>query len=81
MKKGAKYHLDFIVDKLTNSIQNTVSGDSFQTEVSYLTTQDLKQVTKKIGCNFNWKQELADNNKEVYKQTIQLSYKELLVLQ
>ncbi len=70
MKKGTKYHLDFIVDKLTNSIQNTVSGDSFQTEVSYLTTQDLKQVTKKNGWSFNWKQELADNNKEVYKLTI-----------
>lgn len=70
MKKRTKYHLDFIVDKLTNSIQNTVSGDSFQTEVSYLTTQDLKQVTKKNGWSFNWKQEFSDNNKEVYKLTI-----------
>jgi hypothetical protein len=28
---------DFIVDKLTNSIENVQSGDSFQTAVSLLT--------------------------------------------
>ncbi|MEP7198002.1 MAG: hypothetical protein ABI851_15900 [Saprospiraceae bacterium] len=49
MKKDKKIHLDFIIDKLTNSIQNTISGDSFVTEVSRLTNLDLKQLTKKIG--------------------------------
>ena len=49
MKRYKKTHLDFIIDKLTNSIQNTVSGDSFQTEVSMFTTKDLKQSTKKNG--------------------------------
>ena len=62
--------LDFIVDKLTNSIQNTISGDSFATEVLRLTKADLKQVTKKNGWNFNWKIELEDNTKEVFKLTI-----------
>ena len=38
---------DFIIDKLTDSILNTISGDSFQTEVSRLTTTDLKNITKK----------------------------------
>lgn len=33
MKTGKEIHLDFIVDRLTNSIQNTISGDSFPTEV------------------------------------------------
>jgi hypothetical protein len=28
---------DFIIDRLTNSILNTISGDSFPTEVSILT--------------------------------------------
>ena len=70
MKKASKTHLDFIIDKLTNSIQNTVSGDSFQTEVSNFTTKDLKQSTKKNGWNFNWKQELTNNSREVYKLTI-----------
>ena len=54
MKINKPIHLDFIVDKLTNSIQNTISGDSFATEVLRLTKADLKQVTKKNGWNFNW---------------------------
>ena len=63
-------HLDFIVDRLTNSIQNTISGDSFATEVLRLTKPDLKQVTKKNGWNFNWKAELDNNTKEVFKLTL-----------
>ena len=70
MKKRTKTALDFEVDKLTNSIQNTISGDSFPTEVSRLTKVDLKQVTKKNGWAFNWKTELDDNTREVYKLTI-----------
>ena len=70
MKINEPIHLDFIVDKLTNSIQNTISGDSFATEVLRLTKTDLKLVTKKDGWNFDWKVELADNTKEVFKLTI-----------
>ena len=70
MKKVKRIHLDFVIDKLTNSIQNKISGDSFETEVSRLTLADSKQVTKKNGWNFNWKQELANNSREVYKLTI-----------
>ena len=70
MKKNANIKLDFIIDKLTNSIQNTVSGDSFQTEISRLTKADLKQTIKKNGWKFNWKQEFDNNAKEVYKLTI-----------
>ena len=70
MKINEPIHLDFIVDKLTNSIQNTISGDSFATEVLRLTKTNLKLVTKKDGWNFDWKVELADNTKEVFKLTI-----------
>ncbi|MFT3947290.1 MAG: hypothetical protein QM763_09980 [Agriterribacter sp.] len=70
MKKLKKPELDFEVDFLTNSIRNTVSGDSFRTEVLRLTTADLKQVTRKNGWNFNWRTELNNNSKEVYKLTI-----------
>lgn len=62
--------LDFIVDKLTNSIRNTISGDSFETEVARLTIRDTKQTTKKNGWNFNWKSELDNDINEVYKLTI-----------
>jgi len=70
VKKQKKIALDFIVDRLTNSIQNTISGDSFPTDVSRLVKTDLKQVTKKNGWAFNWKAEFDDNTKEVYKLTI-----------
>ena len=70
MKKRRQIALDFEIDRLTNSIQNTISGDSFPTEVSLLTKADLKQVTRKNGWSFNWKIELDDNAKEVYKLTI-----------
>lgn len=70
MKKQGKIALDFIIDRLTNSIQNTISGDSFQTEISLFTKIDTKLITKKNGWQFNWKSELTDNSKEVYKLTI-----------
>jgi hypothetical protein len=47
--------LDFEIDKLTNSIENVVTGDCFPTVVLPFTRADLKQVTKKNGWNFNWK--------------------------
>jgi hypothetical protein len=53
MAKTEKYQLDFEIDKLTNSIINTISGDSFQTEVSLLAKSDLKTVTKTKGWKFN----------------------------
>jgi hypothetical protein len=70
VQKRKETELDFEVDFLTNSIRNTVSGDSFQTEVLRLTKADLKQLAKRNGWNFNWKGELDDNTKEVYKLTI-----------
>lgn len=70
MKHRVKIALDFEVDRLTNSIQNTISRDSFPTDVSRLIKTDLRQITKKNGWVFNWKTELNDNTKEVYKLTI-----------
>ncbi len=62
--------LDFIIDKLTNSVRNTISGDSFATEILRLTKPNLKNITLKAGWKFNWKAELADNNRDVFKLTI-----------
>jgi hypothetical protein len=70
VRKTKNTELDFIVDKLTNSIQNTISGDSFETEVSLITKKDLKQCTKKNGWQFLWTSEYNDIKKEVYKLTI-----------
>ena len=70
MSNKENIELSFIIDKLTDSILNTISGDSFQTEVSRLTSFDLKSITKKNGWNFDWKSEFNDIKKEVYKLTI-----------
>lgn len=70
MKKSKIIALNFEIDVLTNSIQNTISGDSFETEISSLTLKELKQITMKNGWSFNWRIELIDNAKEVYKLTI-----------
>jgi hypothetical protein len=70
MKKTEEIELDFVVDRLTNSVQNIVTGDSFQTEISRLMLKDLKTVGKKNGWQFNWKKELENNSREVYKLII-----------
>jgi len=70
MTKRKDIGLDFIVDKLTNSIENIVTGDSFPTEVSIFTQADLKVATKKNGWVFNWLTEFKQPEREVYKLTI-----------
>ena len=70
MEDSKKIEQGFIIDRLTNSILNTVSGDSFQTEVIRLSKSDLKHITKNKGWNFNWKHEFDEIKKEVYKLTI-----------
>lgn len=70
MRKSKNTGLDFVIDKLTNSIENRITGDSFPTNVTHLTKADLKTVTKKNGWVFDWKLELNQPEREVYKLTI-----------
>ena len=70
MKKNRKIGLDFEVDKLTNSIENVITGDSFPTDITIITAADLKNVTKKNGWQFDWKIEFKQPAKDVYKLTI-----------
>jgi hypothetical protein len=70
VKKDKEIGLDFIVDKLTNSIENVVTGDSFSTDISILTSSDLKTVSKTNGWLFNWKDEFKQPERDVYKLTI-----------
>jgi len=57
MDQKAELGLDFIIDKLTNSSENVITGDSFQTEISILQKSDLKSITKKNGWLFSWSEE------------------------
>ena len=69
MKKQHKF-LDFEIDKLTNSIENIVTGDSFPTDIAVLTKADLKHITKKNGWEFSWNQEFKRPDRDIYKLTI-----------
>jgi hypothetical protein len=70
MENSEEIGLDFIIDKLTNSIENVITGDSFATEISILTNSDLKTVSKKNGWLFSWKDEFKEPARDVYKLTI-----------
>lgn len=70
MKSSKEIELDFVIDKLTNSVENVQSGDRFQTEISLLISEELKNVTKKNGWKFDWKKEFKQPEREVYKLTI-----------
>jgi hypothetical protein len=70
VKNDSNKGLDFEIDKLTNSIENVVTGDSFMTDVSVITLADLKTITKKNNWQFDWKSEYKQPEREVYKLTI-----------
>lgn len=62
--------LAFEIDTLTRSIENVVTGDSFQTIVLALEQADLKNVTKKKGWQFDWRTEFRSTERLVFKLTI-----------
>ena len=70
MKRITNKGIDIEIDKLTNSIENIITGDSFATEVSVLTKNELKLVSKKNGWLFDWSKEYKQPENEVYKLTI-----------
>ena len=69
MKGSKPTELDFEIDRLTNSIQNVISGDSFDTAITLITKNDQK-LLKKADWLFDWKKELSDPTKSIYKLTI-----------
>ena len=66
MKKNRDIQLDFVVDKLTNSIENAISGEVFDTDVIRITAKDKKQI-KKADWKFDWHEELTKQDRELYK--------------
>jgi hypothetical protein len=68
--KQGKYHLGIEVDRLTNSIVNTISRDSFPTDIHPVSKADLKATTKKNGWLFNWASEFKISDRQVFKLTI-----------
>ncbi len=70
MPKETKYHISVEVDRLTNSVQNTISGDSFPTDVHPISKADLKSIINKNKWLFNWSQEFKMTDRNVFKLTI-----------
>lgn len=63
----------FYIDKVTESIEDAKTGDSFETDVIPVFAQDLKSVLKKHGWRFNWKQEFKVKDRQLFKLVIRRS--------
>lgn len=68
MKKHKEIELDFEIDKLTNSIENALTGEVFDTEITPILPKDSKQI-RKADWSFDWQKELKNSANEVYKLT------------
>jgi hypothetical protein len=68
VRKTKESGLDFIVDKLTNSIELVAPGVSFETVVTRVLWKDRKSVTGK-EWQFNWLDELKEEDRQIYKLT------------
>ncbi len=66
--KKQKTGLDFIIDKLTNSIENTSTGEVFDTEIAKLSSAYAKEILKS-DWQFDWHKELKDKTKKIFKLT------------
>lgn len=64
---------EFIIDKLTKSIEELKSGKSLPTEIVLISGDDLKQLLKKNGWHFNWKKEFQQSGRKLYKLLLQNS--------
>ena len=60
----------FYIDKITQSIEDVVTSKSLDTDVRAVTLSDLKGVVKRNGWKFDWKLELKNPDRQVYKLLI-----------
>ena len=69
MNRQQRILVDIEIDKLTNSIENRISGDVFDTEICRLVGKDCKQIIKPDWL-FNWQEQIKFSERETYKLTI-----------
>jgi hypothetical protein len=70
VKKDKYIGLYFFIDKLTNSIENVITGGRFKTDISVVAQSDLKSLTKKNGWLFDWKSEFKEPARDIFRLTI-----------
>ena len=68
MKKFRLRYIDSEIDKLTNSIENSLTGEVFDTSISRVRLGDLKSL-KKSEWVFDWRLEVKSVRNKVYKLT------------
>ncbi len=69
MKKKKEILVDIEIDKLTNSIENVVSGDVFDTDIFQLFAKDSKHLNKD-DWQFKWQEQFKLSNRKIYKLVI-----------
>jgi hypothetical protein len=69
VKNQRKILVDIEIDKLSNSIENSISGDVFNTEVFQLFAKDSKLINK-ADWQFKWQEQVKLNDRETYKLVI-----------
>ena len=79
-----KQLINIEIDKLTNSIENRITGDRFDTQILKIDKKDISKL--KSGWNFDWRSEcnsesevyklIIENNKSVIQGLISLSVKQ-----
>lgn len=60
-----KKHVNIEIDQLTNSIENVITGESFETEFSRVSNKEIK----KKDWLFDWHLEVKEKNCQVFKMT------------
>ncbi len=65
MQRGHNRRLDFEVDKLTNSIENTLTGENVETEIVRLRLED-ETILRELKWQFNWYKEFHEPNTEIH---------------
>ena len=66
MKGRRSKRLDIEIDKLTNSIENAISGEVAETLIVRLHGRDARSI-KRREWRFDWRREIAEEHREVHK--------------
>ncbi|OQX73032.1 MAG: hypothetical protein B6D64_14440 [Bacteroidetes bacterium 4484_276] len=69
MNESSENVVDVEIDRLTNSIISVVSGDVFATEVVPVKIESIQEI-KKHDWKFDWKKEIKQADRQVYKLVI-----------
>ena len=59
--------LDFEIDKITESIEDSQTGEVYKTLVLPITDKDLRETVKQNGWLFDWSFEFGQTERQVYK--------------